>query len=477
MGLSQSNASALRRSRDALWAIWSFLLVLSVLAFLALERPDRVGVGIPALAWLSLACFVLALVAIRASGRRSSLSVPSIYLYVFGAFHLGLAPMLALHWSVPDFGDPSSTKWLSDRPIGEALFAVAVATLAFAIGVRVADAVRWPQSLTGRRESSASADRAAFVGLLTASAGVGGWFLFVFSRGGIGIFGGSYSNYLNATSGGPLPIIYLLLGLAGALSAVTPSHRLNRPALLLLALFALPALPLGLRGEVLFPLAGGLAVLAKRTSMRIKPLQWLIVVMLVLSGIAMIRTLRASGVVDSASSTDINPVHGLAELGYSLRPAAEAISWQSTSQPARGRTYIRPFQRALSRVAPAIQLPDSANDPYNMNVVVTRRVGPIGFSPVAEGIVNFGPLGAATFMVIVGMLLGWLERLEPTTSNLVLTGVILVPFLLETRNSFVSVPLQLAVGLIVWAAVFRPGSRIQAGTGEIESNTAIASTR
>jgi hypothetical protein len=191
--------------------------------------------------------------------------------------------------------------------------------------------------------------------------------------------------------------------------------------------------------------------------LRLKLGRCVLIAVVLLSSIAAVRSVRSTGVGDLDRTIDVNPVHGLAELGYSLRPVAEMLQLQSNSeQPYGGRTFVRPVERMLSRIAPSIDVPPALSDPYLMNVVINRRVGPIGFSPVAEGVANFGIGGGGIYLALVGLLLGALDRRRPTTSGLVLTAVVLVPLLIQTRNSFVSVPFQWTVGLCIWLAVFRP---------------------
>lgn len=438
---------------------WPTLLVGVVITLLIWTRPDLRSTDPAMVAWLSLGCLFLSAFAVQSASQRGWLGVPSIYLYVFGAFHLGLAPSIALGWAIPDFGNPSGARWISSGFVAEALFAVAVSALAFAIGTRLGSASgsRSTPEVTGEDEARLS-NRAATIAFAAALAGVGGWVVFVLSRGGVAAFGRSYGNYLEITRGGPLPLIYLMLGLAGALWAVAPSHRLSRRAVMMLVLFAVLALPLGLRGEVLFPLTGGIAVYASRLT-RVRPWRWALVVVVLLGAVAAIRTVRTTGLTERSPVIDANPVNGLAELGYSLRPVVEAMSWRSIDPPAYGRTYVRPLERAAARLVPGVRVPPVQDDPYVMNVVVAERAGPIGFSPVAEGFVNFGLSGAALYMLVVGAVLSRLDRRRPTISTLVLTAVVLVPLLIQTRNSFVAVPVQLVIGLALWVAFFRPTPR------------------
>lgn len=438
------------------------LVVLAVFAITVWAAPRLQAAPVRSMACLALLAFALALALVRRLSRTGWLSVPAIYLYVFAAFHLGIAPLLALGLDLPDFGSASAVEWARNRPVGPALLAVAMSTLSYSLGAWAGTHLPQPRrrsrpNMAPARTERIAERRVAALAFLVSATGVFGWFAFVISRGGFSLLTGSYLDYLAVAGGAALSLIYLALGLAGALAAVAPSHRYSRAAIALLVLFALVALPLGLRGEVLFPLAGALAVLAKHRRIQTRPFRWLLVVLVLLGGIAFVRSVRSTGLTETRGGIDVNPVHGLAELGYSLRPVAEAVDWQlRLDEPARGRTYTRPFERALGRLVPVSDLPPASEDPYIMSTLVVQRVGPIGFSPVAEGVVNFGIFGAAGYMAIVGILLGWLDRRTSRVSMLVLVGVILVPFLIQTRNAFVGVPAQLAFGLVVWVCVLRP---------------------
>lgn len=447
-------------SRRSLVVLWTGLLLLTATVLLVGLRSSLSAANTQFNALVAMASLVLAAAAVGAPSRRW-LGAPMIYLGIFAIFHLGLAPIIVFGGQVPDFGNPFGARWLSSGLLPEAFYVVSVSLLCFALGAR---AGCW----IGRRRSTHSAllspdtpaaeRRCATLALGSAVLGVGGWFVFVLVRGGVNVFAGSYGTYLEATGSGALPQLYLLITLAAALSAVAPAEPSSRLALGLLAVFAVVALPLGLRGEILFPLAAAVALTAKRRWLRPRPLRWLGIAIVLLSVVALARSVRSTGIADVGEQPlDINPVHGIAELGYSLRPVVEALRWQETiDRPANGRTYIRPLERAASRVLPWVDVPPGEDDELLMNVLISDRVGPIGFSPVAEGVVNFGLAGAAGYLGIVGAVLGFLDRRPGTTGNLVLTAVVLVPLLIQTRNSFVPVPLQLFLGLVIWLLVFRP---------------------
>ena len=449
--------------RGWLREVWTGVALVAAVILLVAFRSSLLEASVRVNAVIALAAAVLAGLAIAASAPNRYLSVPMVYLYVVGLFHVGLAPVLALGWPVPDFGDPYITRWMDLRPVAAALYTVTVSLLFFAVGARAGSFLgRGRGGAVEEADAPAGAEgRCAAIALAAAVVGVVGWFAFVISRGGAGVFLGSYSDFLEATASGALPQLYLLITLAAPLAVVAPTHPRARAALAVLAVFAVAALALGLRGVVLFPLASAVAVMGSRRSLTLRPLRWLLIGIAVLSVVALSRSVRTTGLAEAEQTPiDVNPLHGMAELGYSLRPVAEALDWQATlDEPAGGATYTRPVERAASRFLPWFDVPPAEDDVLLMNVMVERRVGPIGFSPVAEGVVNFGVAGAVGYMAVIGLLLGVLDRRPPTVANLVLLAVVLAPLVIQSRNSFVPVPLQLGVGLVIWLLVFRPRAR------------------
>lgn len=406
-------------------------------------------------ALLALAALGFALLSIGVLRPNGTRSVASVYLVVFAAFHLGLAPLFVLGRPIPDFGSQFVNDWATRRPVGPAFVAIAVGLVALAMGVHAGGGIRGARS--GNVVSTSKTDlRAARLALLTSFSGVVGWLVAVVRGGGIAALFSDYGNYLEVTRGAPLPIIYLLIGLGGALVAVAPHDRASHVAIGFLFCFAVVAFPLGLRGEVLFPCAGAIAVRCKVGGVKVGRWKILAILLAVLVAISVVRSSRVESGF-SFDGLDLNPINGLAEMGYSLRPVAEVYEWQATGdEPLYGRTYSRPFERAASRVIPTMDRSPASEDPYIMNVVVAERVGPIGFSPVAEGVVNGGLVGVAGYMFVVGFLLGRLDRARSRASDLVLIAVLVVPLLIQTRNSFVSVPALWAVGVGMWAVAFGP---------------------
>ena len=362
--------------------VFSLGAVLIYLVLLWWSGPMLARASLAANAWVALIGAVIVATCLVIGAPRRWLSVPAIYFFVFAVFHIGLAPLFAFGLPIPDFGSPFAAQWVRDRPVGTALYVVSVAMACFAVGVRVGGMVGGNSRPAIPVDEDPAKRRVATVALAISAVGVCGWFAFVLSRAGVEIFVGSYSDYIKATGGGALPQIYLLIALGASLCAIATSHSRSRLAFVFLGAFAVFALLLGLRAEVMFPAAAALAVLAKRGEVRLRLGRWLLIAIVLLSCIAGVRSIRSTGLGDVRGGIDVNPVHGLAELGYSLRPVAEVLEFQTGfEEPVGGRTYIRPFERALARLLPSVTVPPAQDDPYIMNVVISDRVGPIGFSP------------------------------------------------------------------------------------------------
>ena len=88
---------------------------------------------------------------------------------------------------------------------------------------------------------------------------------------------------------------------------------------------------------------------------------------------------------------DLHMFDAFAEMGGSLHPVEKVVRWRAEGDPLEmGASYWAPIERGAARVLPGLQTSVAEDDMRIMNVLVTDRVGPIGFSPVAEAYRNFG---------------------------------------------------------------------------------------
>ena len=404
------------------------------------------GLGRAALAFLVGWVLCVALVASR--GRGGVYSPAAAYLSVFGLFHGGLL----LTFSLPDaIGPPASElHWFlgGHGPVAATLASIGMITFALAAELVAAGASRSPERSSGSGEHA--------LGVLGLGVQVAGLVVFagvVLSDWGFGPLVFGYAAYLEAAQDSAL-LGYSILALGvGPVLAIAGGGRERLLSWWLFLAYTLVAFPLGLRGEVLFPLVAMLVVEVRR-GRRIRPLWTVTGVLIVMTLIGVVRETRTEGIGALPNlSTLASPLDAAAELGSSLRPTVVVLGWHDRGEPFRhGATLLVVPIRAVEKL---LGHPPPAFDDRLFNAEILARVGPIGASPVAEAYHNFGTAGVVGFMAFLGVLMGLLTRIDRTPANDALLGALLVVFLIQVRNSFAPVPLQivLIVGLLGLARV------------------------
>jgi hypothetical protein len=236
------------------------------------------------------------------------------------------------------------------------------------------------------------------------------------------------------------------------LLVATPASQLKKSGILLFVIWALIAIPLGLRGEAFFPLAAAAVIAARQRAFSISTGRTVLIVIILLLLITAVRQIRQVGIsqYDALTELRLNPLDSLIEMGSSLRPVTEVLLWETAGEAyLMGGSYWAPIERAARRIIPGIPRIPADQDERLMNILVQKRVGPIGFSPVAEAYRNLGYIGVGLFMFLIGFIMG---RLNRWPSNPVQDGyviVIFVPFLIQIRNDFTPIPFQLFAGFLI----------------------------
>jgi hypothetical protein len=141
-------------------------------------------------------------------------------------------------------------------------------------------------------------------------------------------------------------------------------------------------------------------------------------------------------------------------MGSSIRPVVEVVSWvKSGEEHIYGQSYWAPIDRLMVYFVPNWTRPPVQDDDRLLNVLIQQRAGPIGFSPIAEAYWNFGKYGVAFIMFLTGVLLAWIDAWSPTQTNRLIAGFILFPLLIQVRNAFVFVPVNIIIGLLIFLAM------------------------
>jgi hypothetical protein len=274
----------------------------------------------------------------------------------------------------------------------------------------------------------------------------------VISGGGIAGFFTSYSEYLQMTSdfSSAMTIVWLALG-CGVVMSVTgrPGWHCSA-AVAAFGGLAVVALPLGLRGEIMFPTVAALVARA-RCGRALSPVKAVAFGLALLLLIPVVREVRVSGLAAVSDVTLALPrLDALVEMGGSLHPVEKVVRWHAEGEPyEKGATYWAPFERAAARTLPGLQRAAAEDDMRIMNVLVVDRVGAIGFSPVAEAYRNFGPVGVAVALGLLGLALGTIDAVPDRRLAVLAIATIYVPLLTNVRNSFVSVPAQCLAGIAI----------------------------
>jgi len=402
----------------------------------------------------SLCAVVTLTMLIRVSPRRFW-SASVMYLVVFCLFHFGLAAVFGLGLPISATTLANLSGWFYTPYTVEAIRFATIGLVSCAMGSLIAmlSVTRMPRRTTPLISSeSAYFNRTCLIiGFALILLSVSGWFLIVTRAGGAGILIGSYETFLSVVGESiPLTLTYYGIYLGTTLLAAARSSPLRRAGFAIFCTWALVVLPLGLRGEVLFPGITALVIMAKRRppfSAKVA----LLLGLLVLGSISALREVRQVGIQNAAATgVTASPLDALTELGGSLRPLSEAIYWKATGdQYIYGASYWAPFDRALAKIVPGggWKLLPAEQDPRVLSSLAQMRGdGPIAFSVVAEAYRNFGPIGVCLIMMLIGFLLGRMDIWPSTQVRQVLLGVLLVPFLFEIRNDFTAVPLEIAEG-------------------------------
>lgn len=402
-----------------------------------------------------LVVFIAGLFTLRSAFDRGFWAPATLFLLVVGIFHVGLAPYILFGWD-PAFPRADDYVWFYGEAGRRAFVLVSIFMSAFvtsALSVAVLKSERWhtPSVVDDGRELSGALARTGSLALIL---GIVFWFFVAYRAGGAGIFFGSYVSFLNATAGVGLHTSYMVIGVGLGLAVLDLRARSVRVALSLFALYAFIAFFLGLRGEVLFPVAVAASVLAYRRRM---PRGSLVALTCVvgLSLISAVKHMRQVGL--SAGLGHIaafNPLEALAEMGSTLRVVAHVVVWHDFQGDPflSGATYTVSVARLTeSLFAPTGGLPATA-DFRLMNVEVLNRSGAIGGSVVAEAFHNFGVYGVAGVATVLGLVFAGFSGASPSVRMLAVYICVGLPLFNHVRNSFVPViPFLVFSGLAVGA--------------------------
>lgn len=439
------------------------LVLLMVLAALLVFRSE-LATSRQLTAAVACATAALSIVLLTRLDRHRPFSLGLVYLSLLAIFHVGLLIPVAFNVPVTLFNSVDAS-WVQSPSFASAAIYVAIGIVAFALGYLFrfrSSPARSTESKGSAEQASITPDGAGVVGVILLVLGLGLWLQIALSS-GIGVLGASYASFLAATAGSNTPAAYLLMGFGLSVVASSPRRSTRRFALITFGLWSVPAFALGLRGEVILPLAAYLVVANRRRLLRFRP--WMALAGLgALSLGSAIRVLRQLGVGNSSVElTAFNPFQGVIELGYSIRP----LVYVSSHHDATGNsfvgiaTYLAPFRRFIEGRLLGRDVLSVEQDPAVFGGFIAEQVGPIGGSPMAEAYRAGGVLGLIIVLFLIGVLAATLDSVHPGKYADAVVGMLGFALLMWVRNDFTPVPAQFlltipVVGLMWFANQQRP---------------------
>ncbi|MHC6222070.1 O-antigen polymerase [Arthrobacter sp. MMS24-S77] len=377
--------------------------------------------------------------------RRGITGALTIYLIVFGLFHAGLVISLWLLGPSVLLGQGDNT-WVYSSNMLPAVSAVCLAFTALVLGAGL-----WEIGHSSRPVRFPTRNREPNIGFAGAVALVigAGLVTFVFAtNGGLSLIGSGYGKVLESVGdSGSLGYGVALLGL-GAGFMVCAGGRYRRIGWWAIVGFAVIALPIGLRGAVLFPVLVMIVCEGRQRPIR----SWVFVAVTAfgLMAISVLRQTRQAGLAGllNGAWTSASPIDGMAEMGYTLYPVVVVQEWLGRGIGYQhGQTLVAPLLRQFESLFLGGTIP-ATSDSRLFNVEVLQLVGPIGGSPVAEAMRNGGPVFLVVMMTLMGFIISLLDGMPSRPLGGALTVVILLPLMIQVRNSFAPVPVQMLIGLV-----------------------------
>jgi len=338
-GISAEEAARhVRRLRVAM-----LLLSTAVLSLLLIFAEPLEELPLRTLCAAASAASILLCAVLFVGSGRAVWSAPFSYAAVFWVFHFGLVFSYAVGAQLIEDEARWLHQWFFRRQTHQAIVLSCIGLAACVVGAYVA-ALIWGG---GERAGDAEYDDPRFRSWLTAAGfwcvvlSLAGWALIALLSGGPGLVFGDYMTWLSATADTPTIWVYYGVGVGMTLLALGAPGPLRLWGFAIFGAWALVAFPLGLRGEVLFPLTTALVVTARRKA----PLSTAVAAgsaLFLLFAIAVVRDLRMEGLNKASASSSIraNPLAALGEMGASLRPVTEVITWYDLGEDyLQGGTY------------------------------------------------------------------------------------------------------------------------------------------
>jgi hypothetical protein len=388
------------------------------------------------------------------------LAPPIVYALVFWVFHFGLLFPASISLNILDTIDPWTRAWIYQSDTLRALFAALLFLASFSVGTLLL--YKDIPTLLRHSKEDKSPELVAM-----------GWVLIGMSillvliaiiNFSWRVFLASYQEFFVIHNSFSWAIVIMATGIMLQIAGGRENKSVLKSLVFLFLPLIIPVMIAGSRTAPVFTSVAIMSVLSLR-GLRI-PLKVLIPgVVLVLILMATVKDVRQQGITavieQSIQVETQDPLSGLTELGFSLRPVTASIDYiRNRGEFFYGQTYYFPFIRQVQRFTGLREA--SITDERFIGNTITRIYGAsggggLGFSVVAEAYVNGGMLAIVLFGFGWGMLLSGLTVRATTPYRLAVLAAIMIPMLINVRNSFIYVPAWIFLGAltIVAARVLR----------------------
>lgn len=255
---------------------------------------------------------------------------------------------------------------------------------------------------------------------------------------------GTYDEFRNATFPGlEWGDFFFRIGIAICFATA------NKRQLLLFSIFLLIPSSIvflaGSRGEVIYPLAAGIAILLVR-GFRFKSKHIFIFCLLFFLIIPLIAQTRGAPLSEvTFEEVNLQFTEPIREAGAAVRPFVVTYGWfEAGEEHAYGMTYLLPFRNVLGYL-PNVESFEYSGSRYNIG----ERTPALGYSILAEFYFNFGLLGIIFLPIFIGTLISYFELRFKTSQQLVFGGVLFAILLHNVRGTFAVLPYRITIVVVL----------------------------
>lgn len=260
----------------------------------------------------------------------------------------------------------------------------------------------------------------------------------------------SYQDYRAALTDSSQLYNYVLIIYATGLTYVVAASdgRKLKVGIILFTMSAIILLLTGNKGEVFYAVLAALGIIGYK-KYKMSPKMVVLIALIVFFIIPIVTATRSTGVLNNSQEIKGDLYEPIMEMGMQIRCVVYSLDKvaDGTYNYMYGYSYIRPVLRLIGILI--IPLRNIKDIPINFNVDFSG----MGFTQVAESYLNFGISGSLVVFGALGLVFGRKEGKVLTNSKLCLYGSILVILINMSRNTFVFVPGQMFLMILLYIII------------------------